>query len=82
MKLMTKQTVVTILKHIGPQKVFRVTFRKANGDLREMTCMMEVPKPDSEPMDSLKALPVMDMDSSSWKSFRLDQVVELEGSNA
>ena len=68
------QEVKQVLKQIGYQNPFSVTFKKVNGELRQMRCVME--QPTSEPK-SHEVVPVMDLDKGSWRSFRIDSVVAI-----
>ena len=66
-------TVQSALEAIGPMQKFRVVFKKVNGEDREMVCMM-----DFDNGNRGNSVPVMEVDTGLWKSFRLDRVVVLE----
>lgn len=62
------------LNSIGYHKPFTVTFMKKNGETRTIHGFMEVPK--GEPK-SKTSVPVCEIESGLWKSFRLDSVLEI-----
>ena len=72
---LTKQEVKHKLQSIGYMKEFKVIFTKVNGEQREMVCMMEVP---SGPPKNPDLVPVVEVDSGAWKSFRTDSVLYIE----
>ena len=66
-----------------------VTFTKVNGDKRVMTCTLNesvIPKPEkTEPLTQKKVrainpevCSVWDVNAKGWRSFRWDNVVEVE----
>ena len=82
MKL-TKEQIVTALKH----SVCEVTFTKVNGETRTMPCTLredivpvyERKTPVKEATDKEKAtLSVWCIDKNAWRSFRVDNVVDLQ----
>jgi hypothetical protein len=74
--MLPKETVLNKLNMIGYQKEFVVIFTKSDGTQRMMKCMMDKPKEGSKPVTT--AMPVMDLEKGSWRSFRLDSVLSIE----
>lgn len=59
-----------------------VTFKKKNGEMREMRCTLE---PDVVPEvkgtgrnDNNEVIAVWDLDKKDWRSFRIDSVTKVE----
>lgn len=71
---LSEQEVQKKLSAIGPHKPFTITFMKKNGETRTIHGYMEVPK---EAPRSKTSVPVCEIESGLWKSFRLDSVLEI-----
>lgn len=75
---------VDLLNKYLREGVVCVTFIKANGDERVMNCsLMEnyIPNNDNKPKQKINnpdAIRVVDVDISSWRSFRYDSVKEIK----
>jgi hypothetical protein len=82
--MMTKE----ILQENLSKCVAKITFYKTDGTLREMLCtLMEEYLPTPKPLDDTPKLPrkendnvlaVWDIDSSGWRSFRVDSITKIE----
>lgn len=72
---MSAQEVRNTLNMIGYHKEFQVIFTKANGEQRVMKCMMEAP---SGPPKNPSVVPVMEIDTGMWKSFKVDSVLSIK----
>jgi len=68
--------------------VARVKFKKVNGDIRDMLCTLRedlIPAVVSEPTTLVKrqhegndeVVAVYDIESEGWRSFRIDNVIEM-----
>ena len=71
MELIEASEVQTFLDNIGGSP-FTVTFRKKDGTERVLTGMLDPKNKRSE------NVPVMDLETGSWKSFNVNRVVCLE----
>ena len=64
------------------KNVIKVTFKKANGDIREMDCtLMEYLLPETSQSSNHsgdETAIVFDLDANAWRSFRLDSVISME----
>lgn len=70
---LAKEQVQHTLNQIGYQRPFVVIFQKVNGEQRKMVCMMDAPKDNTK--KNTNAVPVMEIESGQWKSFKLDSVL-------
>lgn len=64
-----------------------ITFEKVNGETRKMLCTLDsslIPKEDIEAgekrtkVENLEVLPVYDLESNGWRSFRWNSLKEFE----
>jgi|TARA_B110000908_G_C10262683_1_gene460541 hypothetical protein len=61
--------------------VVRVTFTKADGDIRVMECTLAeylLPKTLLPRPENLEVCIVYDLDADAWRSFRYDRVITVE----
>ena len=72
MELIKASEVQTFLDNIGGSP-FTVTFLKKDGTQRVLTGMLDTTKNKRS-----ENVPVMDMETGSWKSFNVNRVVCLE----
>ena len=77
------------IKHLLTEHDCEVTFTKVNGELRTMPCTLQESAIPARPVDlasksnekRLRALDVLSvwcLDKKEWRSFRLDNVVDLQ----
>ena len=76
----------TMLKNFLKDNKVEVTFRKVNGEIRIMNCTLcedfipvklednDVARPSHKVNDNVLA--VYDLDKNSWRSFRIDSIIE------
>ncbi len=64
-----------------------VTFKKVNGEFREMTCtlrsesipVVESDKPKQKHTPNPEVCPVYDTKAQGWRSFRFDSIINVNG---
>lgn len=78
---MTKQEIAEMLR----DSVRTVTFTKTNGETRVMKCtLMREHLPEQTDIEEFTSksnddvLPVWDMEASGWRSFRIENVKDVE----
>ena len=75
METLSTTTVQTFLDNIGGSP-FTVTFLKKDGTERKVTGMLDTTKNKRS-----ENVPVMDLETGSWKSFNVNRVINMEKSN-
>lgn len=72
----------TYIKHLLSDAIVKVTFKKVNGDTREILCTTSskyIPERDSTPVTTSKPnkelINVWDTEAQDWRSFRVDRVI-------
>ena len=75
METLSTTTVQTFLDNIGGDP-FTVTFLKKDGTERQVTGMLDTTKNKRS-----ENVPVMDLETGSWKSFNVNRVVWMEKAN-
>ena len=73
--VMETLTVQTFLDNIGGSP-FTVTFLKKDGTQRVLTGMLDTTKNKRS-----ENVPVMDLETGSWKSFNVNRVINMEKAN-
>lgn len=76
METLDTATVQTFLDNIGGSP-FTVTFLKKDGTQRVLTGMLDTTKNKRS-----ENVPVMDLETGSWKSFNVNRVVWMETASA
>lgn len=59
----------------------KVTFKKINGEIRDMICTLNenyLPKTETSNVENLEIVTVWDLEKSAWRRFRVDSVINFE----
>ena len=84
MTLYTEALITPVIKHMVGQKIFKATFFKKNGDIREMNCKLGVKKHLKGGINVNnrdRYLTVYDMKSEGYRYINLNTILEIRCGN-
>ena len=84
MKLYTEALVTSAIKQIVGHKIFKATFVKKNGDIREMNCRLEVKKhlKGGRNFNNVdRYLTVYDFKNKGYRNINLNTIIHIKCGN-